>query len=211
MSIMTVLYYIHDPMCSWCWGFQKTWETVKTQLPKPIDIQYLVGGLAPDSDQAMPIELQAKLPQIWKTIQAKIPGTEFNFDFWTNCKPRRSTYPACRAVLAAKSLDTSKEDAMILGIQHAYYLNAKNPSDLNTLQDVAESIGLDKLAFTEAIKSPTVEDQLKGDINKARYIGGTGFPSLVMQLGENANARYQFIPIDYNNPDIITESIIALV
>ena len=208
---MTVLYYIHDPMCSWCWGFQKTWQAVKTQLPEQIEIQYLVGGLAPDSDQAMSKELQEKLPQIWKTIQAKIPGTEFNFDFWTDCKPRRSTYPACRAVLAAKLLDASKEDAMILGIQHAYYLNAKNPSDLNTLEDVAESIDLDKLAFTKAISSQKIEDQLRNDINQSRYVGGAGFPSLVMRLGENTNTRYQFIPIDYNNPDTIIENINALV
>jgi len=207
---MPILYYVHDPMCSWCWGFRKTWEVVKQQLPEQIEKQYLVGGLAPDSDQDMPQELQMQLPKIWQAIQAKIPGTEFNFDFWTQCKPRRSTYPACRAVIAAKSLDSNKEEAMILGIQQAYYLHAQNPSDLNTLEDVAESIDLNRSAFTTAITSQQTEDQLRNDIHKGRSIGANGFPSLIIQLGEGSNIRHQYVPIDYNNPSIIIENIVAL-
>lgn len=209
---MPTLYYIHDPMCSWCWGFRKTWETVKQRLPKNIELHYLVGGLAPDSDQDMPTDLQAQLPKVWQNIQAKVPGTEFNFDFWKLCKPRRSTYPACRAVLAAKSLDVKKEDAMILGIQEAYYLNAKNPSNLDTLENVAESIGLDKKTFSTTIASQTIEKKLQRDINKGRAIGANGFPSLVLELDNNSNhIEYQYIPIDYNNAQTILESIMTLV
>lgn len=47
------LYYVYDPMCSWCWGFNKTWNKVKKSLPKNINIQYVLGGLAPDSDEIM--------------------------------------------------------------------------------------------------------------------------------------------------------------
>ncbi|MFT6977114.1 MAG: putative protein-disulfide isomerase, partial [Shewanella psychromarinicola] len=24
----TTLYYVHDPMCSWCWGYRPTWDTL---------------------------------------------------------------------------------------------------------------------------------------------------------------------------------------
>ena len=44
------LYYIHDPMCSWCWAFRPTLTKVLAELPAHIEVQYLVGGLAPDSD-----------------------------------------------------------------------------------------------------------------------------------------------------------------
>ena len=23
------LYYVYDPMCSWCWGYKPTWDKVK--------------------------------------------------------------------------------------------------------------------------------------------------------------------------------------
>lgn len=207
---MATLYYIHDPMCSWCWGFNKTWQKLQKSLPSLIDVRYLVGGLAPDSNTPMPQELKDYLPTVWQMIQKKIPGTEFNFDFWQQCEPRRSTYPACRAVLAAKLLDADKESQMIQGIQEAYYLQAKNPSDIPVLVNVAKQIGVDEREFTNTISSPQVEAMLQNDINQSRVIGANGFPSLVLKVGEDSNEHYHAIPIDYNNPNKIKDNILAV-
>jgi hypothetical protein len=35
-----------------------------------------------------------------RRIERSVPGTKFNFEFWSRCRPRRATYPACRAVIA---------------------------------------------------------------------------------------------------------------
>ena len=56
----SILYYVHDPMCSWCWGFRETWQLVLQQLPKKVHTYYLLGGLAQDSDEPMPKEMQIK-------------------------------------------------------------------------------------------------------------------------------------------------------
>ena len=97
---MNKLYYVHDPMCSWCWGYRPTAELLFADLPKDIVRENVLGGLAPDSDEPMSDELLQRIPKHWRTIREML-GTEFNFDFWTECAPRRSTYPACRAVIAA--------------------------------------------------------------------------------------------------------------
>ena len=86
-----------------------------------------MGGLAPDIDRPMHQDLQDTIRGIWRTIQRTVPGTEFNFGFWESGHPRRSTYPACRAVIAARH-QGNYEVAMIDGIQRAYYLHARNPS-----------------------------------------------------------------------------------
>ena len=99
----SALYYVHDPMRCWCWGFKNTWADVQKKLPTNITVKNLLGGLAPDNDLAMPDEMQINIRDTWRSIQKQIPKTEFNFDFWTLCKPRRSTYPACRAVIAARN------------------------------------------------------------------------------------------------------------
>jgi len=52
--VNNTLYYIHDPMCSWCWAFKSTWHKVLKELPSHINVYYLLGGLAPDSDLPMP-------------------------------------------------------------------------------------------------------------------------------------------------------------
>lgn len=58
----STLYYVHDPMCSWCWGYHPVWQQLQQMLaqqwPTQLTIRYLVGGLAADSDQPMPLEQQ---------------------------------------------------------------------------------------------------------------------------------------------------------
>lgn len=190
------LTYVHDPMCSWCWGFRPTLQALRTQLPKQIQFQRLVGGLAPDSDEPMPMEMQHKLQSIWRNIQEKIPGTEFNFDFWRTCQPKRSTYPACRAVLSARALDAASEEAMIYAIQTAYYKRAMNPSDQDALCQLAEEIGLDGQAFLQKLTSPDIQQQLQGELRKVREIGVSSFPSLVLQT-----PGYSYWPISVHYTD----------
>jgi len=70
----------------------------------------------------MPESMQQGLQQTWKQIAEVIPGTEFNFAFWTDNAPRRSTWPSCRAVIAARRQSRDFERPMIKAIQRAYYL-----------------------------------------------------------------------------------------
>ncbi|WP_413692902.1 DsbA family protein [Psychromonas sp. KJ10-2] len=170
-----VLHYVYDPMCSWCWGFKKTWLQLEKMLTKDdIEIKYQLGGLAPDSDQVMPVELQQTLQGIWRTIHTKL-DTEFNFDFWTECQPQRSTYPACRACLIAR--EEGKEQEMLLAIQQAYYLQAKNPSLSSTLIALAEQVGLDSEHFATQLTSQEVNAKLMEEISGSRAMPIQGFPS----------------------------------
>ncbi|ORU94192.1 MAG: thioredoxin [Cycloclasticus sp. symbiont of Bathymodiolus heckerae] len=198
-----VLYYVHDPMCSWCWGFNKAWATVQSQLPNTIEVRYILGGLAPDSHEPMEERLQKIISAGWYKIQGRIPGTEFNHDFWTLCKPRRSTYASSRAVIAAKLLDENAEKRMLLAIQHAYYLQAKNPADDDVLIDCAASIGLNKQAFTDSFKSEAVQQQLLADIKFARSLGVSSFPSLVLECA----GSYQQLTYDYNDPQVLLKQL----
>ena len=168
-----------------------------------IEIVYTMGGLAPDSDQPMPYELRDKLMATWRYIQQNIPGTEFNYDFWTEQSPRRSTYPACRAVMAAKMLNAHREQPMILAIQQAYYLSAKNPSDEDTLVDCAESIGLDRNQFTDTLRSSECDAAFAKDREQSRLLGISSFPSLVIT---RKDARFS-IPVNYTRYSLTMEQI----
>lgn len=189
----SILYYVHDPMCSWCWAFVKTWAEVRSALHGRIPIQYVVGGLAADSDQLMPVSMQNKLQQGWRRIQGVVPGTEFNFDFWQNCQPRRSTYPACRAVLVARR--QGAELSMIDAIQRAYYLQSRNPSDLSILVELATEIGLDSEQFLHHIVSDEIESELRCDIALSKTLGARGFPSLILQTDQ----KVRLLELDYNS------------
>lgn len=176
-----MLYYVHDPMCSWCWAFRPVWEEIRRGLPPGLSSRRLLGGLAPDSDLPMPASMQAKLRGTWQSIQQRVPGTRFNFDFWERCRPRRSTYPACRAVIAARNQGEQFEESMILAIQQAYYLLARNPSDYDTLVALAQEIGLNQSRFRQELNAQSTHERLLQEIEEGRRMGARGFPSLVLE------------------------------
>lgn len=190
-----ILYYVHDPMCSWCWGFKPTWTEIKANLPEQVELKYLLGGLAPDSSEPMPEAMQSDIAGYWRRIQQHIPGTEFNFDFWDKCEPRRSTYPACRAVIAARQQNPNIELEMIDKIQYAYYMDARNPSDDSTLIEIAGELGLDEEKFATDLNAAETQQQLESEMLLGRQIGAQGFPSMVLVKDQQA----QYLPLDYND------------
>ncbi|NDV91148.1 DsbA family protein [Alteromonas sp. 345S023] len=185
-------------MCSWCWAFAPTWEKIKQRLPEHIEVRYLLGGLAPDSNEPMPSAMQTAISGYWQTIMQKVPGTQFNFDFWEKCEPRRSTYPSCRAVIAARKQDPSKEIAMLRAIQEGYYLRAMNPSDNSTLIRLAIEQDLDALQFEKDLTSEATQSELMEEISLGRAIGAQGFPSLILKTDEG----FRYIRYDYNDASV---------
>ncbi len=190
-----VLYYIHDPMCSWCWAFSRVYAELRTALADRVTLIELLGGLAPDTDQPMPEDMQQYLQQTWHTIEQRVPGVHFNFDFWTQCRPLRSTYPACRAVIAARQQGQHYSAMMTEAIQRAYYTEARNPSEHRVLVQLATEIGLDVTQFSDAIASTTTRQQLQAEIEQSRAMNIDGFPSLLVDV---EGSRWR-IPVDYNN------------
>jgi putative protein-disulfide isomerase len=193
----TKLYYIHDPMCSWCWGYRPVWSQLKNSLPDSIELEYVAGGLAPDNDNPMPQDMQQRLQGAWRKI-ADLLGTEFNFDFWTQNTPRRSTYIACRAVIAAKKQNVELE--MVEAIQRAYYLQALNPSDTDILMRLAwdlyaKELDVDLDQFANDLTSVETQHELERQIALAGSLSDKGFPSLVLEH----NGEQHFIQHDYKD------------
>jgi len=199
------LYYLHDPMCSWCWGFSPTWNKVKEALEDKVKVTYLLGGLALDNDEDMTLQTQNYVQSNWRRIEEKIPGTKFNYDFWIKCKPRRSTYPACRAVISARIQNPDCETSMIRAIQKCYYLDAQNPSNEDVLVSLAIELGLDAEKFQLDLRSEKVNKMLFAEISLAKSLGMSRMPSLSLQTGRGLRA----ISIDFLDPDYIVGQIIS--
>ena len=199
------LIYVHDPMCSWCWGFEPTRKIIFEAIAERMQIRRMVGGLAPDSDQPMPDSMRLALQQTWQRIEQIIPGTRFNHAFWDDCSPRRSTYPANRAVIAAREQDESFDPLMTARIQQAYYLEAKNPSDNPVLVELAADIGLDVERFAQSLESDALQQRLLAEIDNARAMGIDSFPSLAVQK----DGVLTHIGLNYTDPEAMLSEIEA--
>ena len=203
----SLLYYVHDPMCSWCWGFDPVLRELLCGLPESVNVKRLLGGLAQDTNEPMPYAMREYIHATWKKIERRIPGTRFNFDFWERCEPRRSTYPACRAVIAARMQGHAFDRRMTSAIQRAYYTEARNPSDDNTLIELAGELGLDTAGFAEALTADATRRQLAAEIALARRLQADSFPCLVLVVGDAG----QHVTVDYNDSGPMLATIQRLV
>ena len=190
-------------MCSWCWGYRPVWLQLKAALPVTLKIQNVLGGLAPDTDEVMPPELQAQIQAHWRRVESEL-GTRFNFDFWTKNQPRRATYKACRAVLAA-SLQ-GHEEAMIEAIQNAYYVRALNPSQSSVLVQLAVELSLDVERFRADLDANKTHQLLARQVAFSRASQIAGFPSLVLARA----GQQQPVQIDYKDYRVSLAQIKAL-
>jgi putative protein-disulfide isomerase len=96
---------------------------------------------------------------------------------------------------------------MIEAIQRAYYLEARNPSDADTLVSLAMELGLDGAQFADRLDAAQTRDSLEQDIRQARRIGADSFPSLRLQTGDS----YWPVPVDYTDAGTMLDTIHALI
>jgi len=177
------------------------WLSLKNKIADNypnLTISYIAGGLAPDSIVPMPDAMQEAIQSHWKRIQTEL-GTTFNYDFWKSNTPRRSTYPACRAVLAAKKYGAELQ--MIEAIQRGYYLNALNPSDNSVLIQLAETLFREETLnqFITDLTSKKIEEELQQHVALSQHLHqlgvANGFPSLVLE----ANGQLHKLTVDYKD------------
>ncbi len=204
---MVRLIYIHDPMCSWCYAFTQSWTKLQETLSVNIPIISVVGGLASDTTEPMPLHTQKMVQQAWQKIEQTVPKVSFNWDFWTRNTPYRSTYLACRAVLAAKKQRQTSEVEMIRAIQTAYYQKAKNPSLSETLQECAREIGLDEVQFAKDLASAEIDSELHEEIQFARSLDVSSYPSLRLQHNDSLHV----IAVDYRDHQTMLQQINSIV
>ncbi len=201
------LYYILDPMCSWCYAFTRCWSELQRVLPEQVQIIHVLGGLAPDTTEPMPEETRKMIQHTWQKIETMVPGVRFNYDFWTCNTPIRSTYPACRAILAANKQKSTAGSEMLQAIQEAYYQHAKNPSLVETLQVCAETIGLNITQFTSDLSSENIDVELKHELTTAEKLRAFSFPSLRLIYED----KLYSVTIDYLNHQKMLNEINAVI
>ena len=193
-------------MCSWCYAFKSVWEQLKTRLPENVDYQLVLGGLAPDNHEPMSTAMREQVQLSWHNIEKKCPHIRFNFDFWTQTTPIRSTYPSCRAVLSARMQSADLEQSLLREIQQAYYQQAQNPALDETLFACAETVGLDSVRFQQDYASAEIEQQLQAELSQTRLLNASVFPSLYLQIEKSIWP----VAVDYQSASIILEEIEVL-
>jgi predicted DsbA family dithiol-disulfide isomerase len=73
------------------------------------------------------------------------------------------------------------EEGYHRAVLDAYWLEARDISDLSVLADIAEKAGMQPDAFLSALDDPAYDDEVSLDIELARRIGISGVPAHVFE------------------------------
>lgn len=190
------LIYVMDPMCSWCWGFAPVVQALIHQAgARGVSAELVVGGLR---QERIPMDQAARerTASYWHAVH-EASGQPFNFEAGLPEGLVYDTEPACRALVAARSLDVEAAWTLASQIQQAFYVEGRDVTLPPELVDLAEAAGLPRIEFAERFNAQAVRDATAADFDWARNLGIAGFPTLLAEHdGQFALLTNGFQPLD---------------
>jgi putative protein-disulfide isomerase len=176
----TRLIYVMDPMCSWCWGFAPVVQALVAQAQaKGVGADLVVGGLRQER-VAMDQAGRERTASYWRAVH-EASGQPFNFEAGLPEGLVYDTEPACRALVAARSLDAKSAWTFAKMIQHAFYVDGRNVTLAPELVELAEAAGIPRVEFAERFDAQAVREATAADFDWARNLGIAGFPTLLAE------------------------------
>ena len=195
------LLYVMDPMCSWCWGFAPVAQALAEQAAAyDVPLALVVGGLRTGQGAALEPNTRKYILEHWQAVHLAT-GQPFRFE---GALPEGFVYdtePACRAIVAARSIDAQKAWALAKAIQQAFYVEGRDTTEAPALRELAESVGLPRGEFADAFDSQENHLATLADFSWARDLGIAGFPTLLAERnGQLALLTNGYQPLEELSP-----------
>jgi len=179
------LFYVGDPMCSWCWGMSDELKKVQEFCTKEgIKFSVVLGGLRIGGGDAWNDEFKGFLRNEWQNIHDRtnqkfvyslLDLKEFNYD----------TEPACLAVYVVKKILNEKDDNSSVAlqffskIQEKFYAKGQDPTKIEFYYDICKEFNIEVDEFQMYFNSKEMKKELKSDFALASNLGARGMPSLI--------------------------------
>lgn len=174
------LWYVADPMCSWCWGFSPVIEAIRREYGDRLKMELLLGGLRPGTKDAMPSTQREEILHHWRAVH-RMTGQPFRFEGAMPAGFIYDTEPASRGVVAASIINPDTIFPFFKAVQSAFYVEQRDVTTTVVLTRLASDAGLDARQFLQVFESDTAKSQTLGHFQKARQWGVHGFPAVIMQ------------------------------
>lgn len=177
-----VLWYIADPMCSWCWGFAPVIEKIQQEYSALLTMKIMPGGLRPGTNTPLLPEKKVQILHYWHSVHTTT-GQPFTFE---NALPEEFIYdtqPACQSVVSVSLIEPEKVFPFFAAIQHAFYVEQENVTQFAILKKLATGMNIPKSRFTSVFQSDETKQRTLAGFQRAAQWGISGFPALVVESG----------------------------
>jgi putative protein-disulfide isomerase len=192
---MSVLHYIFDPLCGWCYAAAPLIEAARA-VPA-LSIALHSGGMMTGASRR-PITLQWRdyvMPHDRRIAQ--LTGQPFGEAYFEGLLRDTSAVmdsaPPGTAILAAEALAGRGLD-MLHRQQTAHYVEGRRIADVSVLNALAQDIGLDAAAFAEAysrLENAATEQHFADSREWLARAGGQGFPTLLLRHVDGTQERLE--------------------
>ena len=179
----TVLHYIYDPLCGWCYGAAPLISAAREVLPVSAHAGGMMSGAGrqPVSDT-----LRNYVMPHDKRIAA-LTGQPFGDAYFNGLLHDQDALfdsePPISAVLAAEALAGRGLD-LLARIQIAHYVEGRRIADVAVLTELALELGIDGAAFAAGYASASGAETQRHIAASRRLlarVGGHGFPTLALE------------------------------
>jgi predicted DsbA family dithiol-disulfide isomerase len=176
-----------DVVCPWCYIGKRRLESALAEFPHRDEVEIVWRSFQLDlSAPTTPTETVAEHlggkygggaaggQQMIDRVEAV--AAEEGLVFRLGQAQRVGTIDAHRLLHAAGEKRGELKEALL----HAYFIEAQNVADHETLTRIAAEVGLDEIAVKSVLTSDEYADEVEADIRQAAAYGATGVPFFVI-------------------------------
>ena len=180
--------YYSDILCVWAWIAQPRLEELERQWGDRISVRHHFVDIFGDCEKKIPARWGAndgyeKFAEHVKHSAQPFEQAIVHEDVWMASRPRSSAQ--AHLVLRAVDLVGGREPmcALALRIRRAFFVEARDVSDLDLLVELAAAEGVDSSAIRQSLKDGSAIAALSSDLRMATEQGVRGSPTWVLNEG----------------------------
>ncbi len=188
--------YYTDPICSSCWGIEPQLKKLKLEYGNYFNISYRMGGLLPSWDiyNSGGLSKPSDIAVHWDEASAHY-DMPIDGDVWLE-DPLPSSYPPSIAFKAAQLQDEEKAAKYMRRLREMLFMEKKNITKWEHLQQAAIETGLDATKLKEDYENKAVQ-LFNDELTIARESGVRGFPTIFFENEGQKEMVYGSRPYEY--------------
>lgn len=181
------LHYFYDALCGWCFGMSPHIKELAEEWAGKVTVVPISGGMVTGARIGPATDMASYIRGAYKRVE-EMAGVTFGKPFLdgtlSDANATFSSIKPGQALTAVKQLYPDLALTFAREIQAAIYVKGLYPDEWDTYAKVAEDLNLDAAAILALAKTDEVGLATVQEFQRAQDWGITGFPSLVLQVGD---------------------------
>lgn len=153
---------------------------VRRTLRGRLDFDLALGGINVGNDSPLRDSAKKRFRALWREVNA-VTGQQFCMRTPSDPEFIYNSRPACLAVMAARVSLSAPPFEFLESMQRAFFLDARNVTAREIIEDLVHEAGIDLETFREALESPAVSRALDEEMGGCRRFGTQALPAVLVE------------------------------